>query len=215
MAWAPDYCTVGELGAFMRISDTADDAVLARAITAASRSVDQATGRQFGLVASVEARYYTLEWDCKFRRWFAPIDDLMTSSGLLVAYDSLGDLTFSDTITGTSLAPANAAQVGQPWTRLWILPTATGFTGGYGPTYGPYVARPDSLRVTARWGWTTVPTAIVEATLMQASRLAVRRDSPYGVAGTGGDGNPLRLMAKVDPDVEVALRPYRRTWGVA
>jgi hypothetical protein len=43
----------------------------------------------------------------------------------------------------------------------------------------------------------------------------VRRDSPYGVAGTGGDGNPLRLMAKVDPDVEVALRPYRRTWGVA
>ena len=49
-----------------------------------------------------------------------------------------------------------------------------------------------------------------EATLLQASRLAARRDSPFGVAGSPDAGSEMRLLARVDPDVAVALEPYRR-----
>ena len=36
MAWAPDYATTGELAAFARIGDSADDAQLALAVAAAA-----------------------------------------------------------------------------------------------------------------------------------------------------------------------------------
>ena len=56
MPWKPDYCTTAELKGFVSISDAGDDAFLALAITAASRAVDQHTGRQFGQVGSAETR---------------------------------------------------------------------------------------------------------------------------------------------------------------
>ena len=205
--WAPDYVTTAELAAFMRISDNLDDAQLARAVTAASRAIDQATGRQFGLVAAPEARYYTLAYDSRKCRWFADIDDLMTDTGLALAYDSDDDGGFATTVdTGdVVLDPRNAAAKSEPWTRLWVRPGSTATVG----------AVQDGLRVTARWGWSAVPTAIVEAALLQASRVASRRDSPYGIAGTGEQAPALRILSKVDPDVEVAVRPYVRLWGAA
>jgi hypothetical protein len=66
------------------------------------------------------------------------------------------------------------------------------------------------VRVTALWGWSAVPPAIEQATLLQASRLLIRRDSPYGVAGSPEAGTEIRLLARLDPDVDVAVAPYRR-----
>ncbi|NIL59971.1 phage gp6-like head-tail connector protein, partial [Salinispora arenicola] len=71
------------------------------------------------------------------------------------------------------------------------------------------------LTITAPWGWPAIPTAVVLATQLQASRLLTRRDSPYGVAGSPQDGSEMRLLARVDPDVEVVLRPYVRHWWAA
>jgi hypothetical protein len=200
MAWAPDYCTAAELKAFVRITDSADDAQVALAIAAASRAVDRATGRQFGLVASVEARYYTPRYDALRSRWSVPIDDLMTIAGLLAAFDEAGDGTYSAAITDYVLRPVNAAPRSRPWTELAVRSTS-----GTQPTNADAC-----VRVTARWGWSAVPDAVKEATLLQASRFLVRRDSPYGVAGSPEAGSELRLLAAVDPDVAVALRDYRR-----
>jgi len=201
MAWAPDYCTEDELKAFVRIADDLDDDQVALAVTAASRAVDQATGRQFGLVADfVEARTYVPRYDARRLCWTVDIDDLMTTSGMEVAFDEDGDGTFSADITDYVLRPSNAALEGRPWTELVVR--ATSAVQPSGPD--------ESVRVTACWGWTSVPSAVKEATLLQASRLLARRDSPYGVAGSPDAGSEVRLLARVDPDVAVALRLYRR-----
>lgn len=200
MAWAPNYATTAELAAFVRISDSADDAQLALAVAAASRAIDLATHRQFGLVASPEVRYYTPRYQGRHARWAVQIDDLMTATGLEVAYDADADQTFTGDITDYVVRPANAAAEGRPWTELAVLAVSD--------------VQPDatdaSLRVTAQWGWSSVPDAVKQACLLQASRLLTRRDSPYGVAGSPQAGSEIRLLAKVDPDVEVALRGYKR-----
>lgn len=203
MVWQPDYVTSAELKSYVRIDDVVDDAQVALAITAASRAVDLTTNRQFGLLAAVEGRFYTAEFDRRRGRWAIDIDDLMTQVGLVVAYDSNDDQTYSGTVDSFALQPANAAANSRPWTRLVIRPGSTTLPGTI----------EDGVRVTAQFGWTTVPTPIKQATLTQASRLLSRRDSPYGVAGSPDLGSEVRLLAKLDPDVAVTVAPFRRWWG--
>lgn len=205
MAWMPAYASTSELASLVRIGDTADDAQLALAIETASRSIDHATGRQFGQVAAAEARYYQARWDCRTFRWTVEIDDLATRTGLAVDVDILdrGTYPYSVDVTYVGLRPSNAVVKGFPWTHLTILPT--------GPVQFSDVR--DAIRVTARWGWATVPTAIKHATLLQASRLLAARDAPFGVAGSPDAGAQIRLLARLDPNVVTAIAPYRRWWG--
>jgi len=49
------------------------------------------------------------------------------------------------------------------------------------------------------------------ATLLQASRIAQRRNAAFGIAAVPGmDGSGMRLLSKLDADVELLLDPYRR-----
>ena len=197
MAWAPDYCTASELKSYLGIGDTVDDVELALAITAASRAVDQATGRQFGATATTEARTYAPTWDRRRSLYVIDIDDLMTVTGLgfvdengtaLAALVTLGD-------GGYRLEPLNAAQEGRPWTRAVTATAATEWT------------------VTATWGWSAVPDTVKKATLLQANRFHKRRGAPFGVAGSPDLGSEMRLLAKVDPDVDLMLSSFRRWWA--
>lgn len=202
MGWQSDYCTVGELAAQTRIGDTADDAQIALAISTASRAIDDRCNRQFGKVPVVEARYYTPRWSRSRNGWRAPIDDVMTTTGLVVKVDTAADGTFATTVasSGYTLRPRNAAAAGWPWTELLIPYTSvTTFAGGT-----------ESVQVTASWGWPGIPDGIRQACLLQASRLLSRRDSPFGIAGSPETGSELRLLARLDPDVAVAVEPYRR-----
>lgn len=203
MPWKPEYATLAEAKAFVRIPDTADDAEVALAVTAASRAIDRATNRQFGLVAAAEARFYTAEFDRG--RWVVDIDDLMTQVGLLVAYDSNDDQTYSGSVDSFALQPVNAAAKSRPWTRIVVRPKSATLPG----------LIENGVRVTAQFGWTTVPTPIKQACLLQASRLLSRRDSPFGIAGSPEMGSEMRLLAKLDPDVAVTVGPYQRWWGAA
>lgn len=196
MAWAPDYITTAELKTYLRISDTADDAVLASAISAASRAIDQFAGRQFGVVSAAETRHYTAEWDRRIGRWVVFHDDVMALSGFSVQ-------TSRGVIDVFTMKPINNGFIAKPWTHFVVEDTST-----TQPTI-----LPDDVAVTALWGWTTVPEAVKQATKLQASRLFSRRTSPYGVAGSPDLGSELRLLAQVDPDVAVSLRPYIRWWA--
>ena len=69
------------------------------------------------------------------------------------------------------------------------------------------------MQITANWGWNIIPSAIVNANLIQASRFLKRRDSPFGIAGSPEMGNEMRLLAKLDPDVMLLLQDYRLDWG--
>jgi hypothetical protein len=196
VAWAPNYASEAELAAYLRIGDSDDDVELALANTSASRAIDRATNRQFGVVAAVEERLYTARYDSRRRRWVIEVDDFMTTTGLVVE-------TADGTVDLVDAKPANAAALGRPWTLLVVDPEAAVL-----PTCAE-----DAVTATALWGWTAVPDTIKNAQLLQASRFFTRRNAPFGVAGSPESGSEMRLLAKVDPDVAVMIGTYRRWWA--
>lgn len=205
MAWRPDYATDDELRAYMTDSDVEipnDEANFAGALTAASRAIDRHTRRQFGKVASAEARYYTARWSRTIGAWFVAIDDLQSTTGLAVRLDTAGDGTYATTLSSGDyvLRPRNAAAKGDVWTELMVRTSAASQPNG---TDGEF-------EIAAPWGWTAIPVPVKQACLLQSSRIVVRRDSPYGVAGSPQDGSEMRLLARVDPDVSVMLDLYRK-----
>jgi hypothetical protein len=207
VTWAPDYVTTAELKSYQRISDTDDDTLLALWITAASRAVDKHCGRQFGQVATVEAREYTTVYDRHQGCYLAVIDDLPTITGLIVLDADAVE------ITDYTLDPVNALLKGKPYERLWL--TSSSGTAALGWPYSwpwPLLPTGRPLTITAKWGWTAVPSAVKVATMLQASRFAARRDSPYGIAGSPSEGSELRLLATLDPDLKTSLSAFRRDW---
>lgn len=203
MALRPDYVTSVQLKAHLRITDTADDVAVALAVTAASRAVEHSTNRQFGLNGSAVARAYT--WDKRFIEGLpaVEVDDFMTSTGLLVKLDQAGQGVFGSSLLNVDPWPWNAVTDGKPWTHLVFRSYATAF-----PT--PFS---QGVQITANWGWTTVPEIVQQATLIQAGRFFVRRDSQYGIAGSPETGTELRLLERLDPDVALMLSTVRRYWG--
>lgn len=212
MAWAPDYCTTAELKSWLRITSSVDDTLLAVATTTASRAVDGYCGRQFGNISMAADRYYT--WDGGLtgagrpvwpncRRATLAIDDIYTTTDLVVAIDTDGDGDTDTTLTvGTDfdLEPVNAAADGRPWTRLTLRSSSAAL----------FTLYPNGVKVTARFGWAAVPTPIKQATIILAAELSARRNAPFGVAGSPELGSEMRLLAKVDPDAVNSLRPYVR-----
>lgn len=193
MALRPDYVTLAEFKAWLRIplDDVTDDDELGRHITSASRAVDTHCNRQFGL-APAPVAYTATVWGrsitAAYPESMAAIPDLMTAVGMTVTADG----SAVDSADWT-LLPVNAEFEERPWTGIRVA--------------GPRCAE---LVVTARWGWTDVPVAVKEATLLQASRFNIRRDSPFGIAGSPDNGSEMRLLARVDPDVAVSLADYVR-----
>lgn len=200
MTWAPDYTTADDLAEYLRIDDDDDDAVLESAVTTASRAIDTFTKRQFGQVAEPEARYYTARWSKSRCWWVVVIDDLMTNTGLEVTTEQSTAGVFV-VVSEPVLRPRNALVKGRPWTEL-VIPKDS--------AVGSYFGRPEGVRVTARFGWSSVPVAVVQAAQLQASRIFARRNAPFGIAGSPDAGSEMRLLAKVDPDVAVSLEDYRR-----
>ena len=209
MAWEPDYISTEELAAYLRIGDADDDVELALDISAASRAVDVAAGgRQFGKTDGLETRTYPVRWTQSIAMWIADIDDLMILDGLVVQA-STTILTAAQPGSGVTsgqyyLEPFNAAQLGRPYEGMNV-----GFASIPPIGYGERI-----ISVTAQWGWPKVPDTIKLATRLQAARFAIRRQAPFGVAGSPQMGSELRLLAKADPDVEVAVRRYKRLQAV-
>ena len=209
MAWKPDYCSAAELKAHLRISDSVDDTPLGVAITAASRAIDYTTNRQFGN-STATARYY--EYDGLVfggsKRPMLAIDDLQSLTSLAVALDNDNDELWETTIvndTDFDLWPYNAAADGEPWTHL-VLRSGTSVLAGF-PVYER------SVKITGIWGWTSVPTVVKQACLIQAARFFIRRDAAFGIAGSPDAGSELRLLARLDPDVALMLAGVTRRWG--
>ena len=194
MPWKPDYITVAEFNAYGR-TDAQDDAETALQITAASRAIDDVCKRQFGQLATVQARVYrsAVWWDSELGLWMQDIDDVQDTTGMLVNGIALAS-------AGVVLLPDNAPQEGVPYTML-------GWADTYGSTFpGPTLP----MTHTARWGWTAVPNQVKAVSRLQVNRFATRRDSPYGVTEAPEGGTAMRLQARLDPDLYVGLRGLAR-----
>lgn len=202
MAWAPDYASLAELKHALApgITDTADDAELTLALSAASRAIDSYCGRQFGQTAGAVPRYYQ---STSAGTAAVVIDDLMDLTGLVVKTGDGGG-TFPTTLTLNSqvrLFPWNAVADGRPYTMI------VGF-GGTRWTRGER-----TVEVTARWGWSAVPAVVKQAALLQAARIFRRKDAPFGILGSPEIGSEIRLLSALDPDVAVLLGGLRRRWA--
>ena len=174
---------------------------LEAAITSASRMIDDYTGRFFYADGTTQApvyRYYTPE-----DAYILPVDDFVsitqiaTDDNFNQTYESVWET--SDYLT----EPVNNPRRGWPYSRILAV-------GSY---VFPYFL-PQAVRVQGVWGYSAVPSEINMATLIQASRLFVRRQSPFGIAGTPDLGT-VRLSAKLDADVEALVRPFRKQNGIA
>jgi hypothetical protein len=188
--WSPDYLSLADGKAFLRVSDALDDAEISGWITAASRAIDARCNRQFGQLSVAAARVYRLPayFDPASGLWIRQIDDTQDVTGM-----TIGGVAYAS--SGAVLLPDNAPADGRPWTALGV-PDQPDLS---------YPGSPAALTVVARWGWTAIPAQVVAATKLQINRWNSRRDSPYGVAGSPTDGSELRLLSKLDPDVAVAL----------
>jgi hypothetical protein len=196
MSWNPAYATPAELAGWINADAVLDAVPLTLSIEAASRAIDQATGRQFGQSAAPEIRYFPAEYDRKRGLWHADVDDVSTTVGLVVEIDDAA-------VESYFLAPVNAASKGRPYTAIEFLPHQSF----------------QRLAVTARWGWAAVPDSIKLGCLIQAGRLFERRDSPGGpLIGRKVDDVDYRwgnASIELDADVLTSIAPYRRVWAAA
>jgi hypothetical protein len=190
------YTTVDQLKARFGISDAVDDYLIRSAIRTASRAIDDDCGRPWGDFAPSAAAT---------ARPFRTLGNTVSEpDGELLTVDSIGSLTglvveTGDGITWTTLAsgftaePMNAIATGKPVTQLrrdlsWWTYTR-------------------QVRVTARWGWPTIPWPVRDATEILAGRLFKRKDAPFGIAGFADFG--AITISRNDPDVERNIAPYR------
>ena len=183
--------------------DTADaNGVLEQAIEVASRWIDGRCDRQFYTVTG--ARTFDA---CG--RWELRIDDATAITQ--VATDDNADGVFETVWAPSEWQPirnAGPAPEARPYRRIRSV------SGRTFPRVR-YDGRNLLVEVTATWGWATVPEAVHQACLMQASRLIKRRSSPEGITGFGSEFGHIRISQRGDPDVEALLAPYRAAVLVA
>ncbi len=186
----PTYISVGALKGTLQVqpTDPTRDDLLQLAVTGASRSVEQyCDGRVFYRATTATARIFSTarRTICRDGSYRLLVDDIATTAGLIV---EVGDGTTWTTVTVTITWPENALARGRAIEAL--ISTDDWRQYAY-------------VRVTAVWGWPAVPTAVEQATLLQATRLYRRKDSPEGVAGSAEWG--LVRVPNLDPDVKALL----------
>lgn len=193
------YATLAQLRAALRLTDTIDDSLLTLALDSASEQIDAWCGRTFGTAGTATTRYYPA-----YRVDQVEVDD-MAEAPTSVLYSSNRDGTYDGTVPLTSIQclPVNGISDGLSWpyTSIRIL----GYSAALPISYGgePTVA------VTAKFAFGSIPTAVTQAAILQASRVFTRNQSPFGVVGFG-DLGVVRIAQGLDVDVQMLLQPYRK-----
>jgi len=198
VAAVTNYVTEEEVKAALTLSGTAfADQDIPRAIAAASRAVDGYCNRRFYLDTSDVARTY------RQAASIIAIDDLApTPVPVVKTAATPGQFTTTWTAgQDYDLQPLNAAADSRPYTILRTYSWAA--TGRV-----PYA----NIQITGRWGWTTIPAQVPQATVILASKLLVRtRQAPFGIVTAGGDVGVAMRIASTDPDVRALLEDLGRT----
>lgn len=195
------YCTETQLRTHLADAGAKmTSELLDRAINASSRAIDRYCGRRFWQDSSTATRTYMVTDQ---QRVF--VDDISTRTGVVVAVGTDG-VNFPTALTvGTDfiLEPRNADKFASGTFdafAFWELRAVGGYVFplyGFGPT----------ISVTARHGWSAVPSEIEEACIIKAAALFKRKDAVFGVAGFNEFGT-VRIT-RSDPDVMDLLDPYR------
>jgi hypothetical protein len=193
MALTNAYATLAQVKGALRLTDSIDDSLLEMAIESASRLIDGYTYRYF-YNAGTATRDFVAE-----DSYLTIIDDLISLSELKTT-DEIGSEYVTWGTADYQLRPVNGKQDGLNVPYTSILSTDDLLFNILGEQA--------LVRVTGVWGWSAVPIAVTQATIIQSSRIYKRLDSPLGIAGFG-DLGAIRVGRALDPDVEQLVMPYR------
>lgn len=195
MAVTNGYCTLADVKAALRITDSVDDALIENSINSASRMIDQYCNRYFYSTSAGEVRYY------------------QANDGFVCWIDDAQSITTLETSSTDPLIFDTTWQAGD----YQVLPANRWANGAYYPITGitatdnylfPVWAEMALVKVTGQFGWSSVPEPIKFACIIQASRLFKRLESPLGVAGVSDIGI-MRVGANIDGDVAQLINPFR------
>ena len=197
------YATRNQVKAALRIgtADTLDDDLIDNCVGAASRLIDGYCNRRFWQSGTAESRVYQAE-----DSFYCSIDDI-AGTALTLRSSTLADGTFDVTwkVSDYQLEPLNGNLDGLTWSYDKIRAVGDYLFPTVNANYGEQAL----VQVTAIFGWPSVPEPITQATIIQASRIFKRYDSPLGVAGFG-DLGAIRVSRFLDPDMAQLVEPYRR-----
>jgi hypothetical protein len=197
MAIVNGYCTLADLKAALRVQDSIDDSLLELAIESASREIDGYTERQFYSTSATRVYAPT-------NIYTVTTDDIISVTTLKSSSDGVTyDITWQT--SDYQLEPLNGVAGGlvTPYTRIRA-------TGNYlMPTFsvGTFYELEALIQVVGVFGWSAIPAAIRQATVILAMRLFKRLDSPMGVISN--DLGSMRV-GRQDPDVEALVAPFRK-----
>jgi hypothetical protein len=182
--------------AALRITDSVDDSLLEMAVESASRLIDGHAARQF-YSSGTAVRYFVAQDD-----FVVEVDDLANGTVTIqTAQDADGVYDTTWLTDDYQLEPLNGILDGIAWPYNQIR--------AVGDYLWPISGGEALIKVTGVWGWPSVPIAIKQACIIQASRIFKRLDSPLGVAGFG-DLGAIRVTRDLDPDVAQLVMPYKR-----
>ena len=193
MAITNGYATLIQLKSAIGIADGIDDPMLEMAIESASRQIDSYTERYFYNAGTATKIFAPID------NWVCPTEDFITLSQVQTSED------------------------GESWDTTWTADDwqaepLNGRSGGLVTSYTqiravedylfPYRNGEATVRLTGTWGWSAVPIAITQATIILASRIFKRLDSPLGIISN--DLGSMRVGFRLDPDVQHLIEPYRK-----
>ena len=201
MAITNGYCALSEIKTYIGLSGSGQDTNLESAVESASREIDQYCGRIFYETTS-QVRTYT-----PTNRYELEVDDISTDTGLVVKLDTTDDGSYDTTLTINTdfiVSPVNRSNVldeNQPITMLKILDKRSSERFD--------VDIVNNVQVTAKYGFSSVPSAIKQATFLQATRLFKRKDSPFSTYGNPQTGT-AELFNRFDPDALKLIKGYTK-----
>jgi hypothetical protein len=184
--------TEDDLKEILGISDAVDDNRLTLAADAATQMVQAYCDRHFVQQATATPRVFVASTP-----WVLEVDDISTTTGLIVKTDEDDDGVFETTWAAGDyqLEPLNGKMGGQDWPF----------------DYGQAV-----VQITARWGWANpdaadhyLPQPVEQAAQIQGVSIFKSADAPLGIAGFGDIGI-MRLRQAMHPVAAALLAPYRR-----
>jgi hypothetical protein len=187
--------TEAQLKSWLNIDDSTDDGLLSMITGSASQMVRTYCGRSFEVDTGQTAT----------ARYFVPSDEYVTLiddcwAVTLVETDDGDDGTYNFTWQATdwqaqpvgNIGPTGLA--GWPYTRIVAVEAAT----------FPIAKRP-AVKVTAKWGWSALPTEVMNATLMMAAEIYKARSGGFEAFTADASFTPIRRNMLVRD----ALAPYR------
>ena len=203
------YCTLAELKHPNRLnindSDSVSDDMLEGIINTASRDIDNTCHRFFYADTDsdpVDDFYYTAKSPTELF-----VDDIRTLTGLTISIDNNDDGEYETTFDSSdvSFEPANASSTGRPYQKISIR-ARSGKAFPVGVING--------VKVSAHFGWPSVPPGINQGTLLWAERLFKRGSTPIGSEAMSALGKQYLSIPSEDPDVMRCIGwAIKPVWG--